>query len=61
MPRFNPGAFFARLLTNGCEIDTVKLKNLPHQKCLVCHDKLLGIGEIITKNDINYFKIVTHL
>lgn len=61
MPKFNPGAFFARLLINGCEIDTVKLKNLPREKCLVYYEKLLGIGEIITKNEKEYFKIVTHL
>ena len=61
MPKFNPGAFFARLLVNGCEIDAVKLKNLPDEKCLVFNEKLLGIGEIITKNDKNYFKLVTHL
>ncbi len=61
MPKFNPGAFFARLLQNGCEIDTVKLKNLPQEKCLVIHENLLGIGEIITKDNKKYFKIVTHL
>ncbi len=60
MPKFNPGEFFARLLTNGCEIDTVKLKNLPQEECLVFHKKTLGIGKIITKNDKNYFKIITH-
>jgi len=61
MPKFNPGSFFARLLTNGCEIDTVKLKNLPCEMCLVYHEKLLGIGEIVTKNEKEYFKITTHL
>lgn len=61
MPKFNAGAFFGRLLSNGCEIDTVKLKGLPHEKCLVYNQKLLGIGEIITKDNNEYFKIVTHL
>ena len=61
MPKFNPGSFFARLLQNGCEIDTVKLKNLPQERCLVIHEKSLGIGEIITKNNKEYFKLITHL
>ncbi len=61
MPKFNPGSFFARLLQNGCEIDTVKLKNLPLERCLVIHDGLIGIGERLTKNEKEYFKIVTHL
>ncbi len=61
MPKFNPGEFFSRLLVNGCEIDTVKLKNLPQQRCLVYYKELIGIGEIITKSDKKYFKIITHL
>lgn len=61
MPKFNPGSFFARLLRNGCEIDTVKLRNLPDERCLVINDGLMGIGEILIKNDKKYFKIVTHL
>ncbi len=61
MPRFNPGSFFARLLQNGCEIECVKLNNLPPEKCLVFHKNLIGIGSIIEKDGKNYFKIITHL
>ncbi len=61
MPVFNPGSFFARLLQNGCEIDTVKLKNLPRDLCLVKHEKLLGIGSILEKDGKEVFKIITHL
>ncbi len=61
MPVFNPGSFFARLLNNGCEIDAVKLKNLPRDLCLVKHEKLLGIGSILIKDGKEVFKIITHL
>lgn len=61
MPKFDPGSFFARLLTNGCEIEAVKLKNLTADRCIVFHQKLLGIGSIIEKNEKKYFKIITHL
>ena len=61
MPKFNPGSFFGRLLQNGCEIDTVKLKNLPLENCLVYNGNLLGIGGIIEKDGKKLFKIITHL
>lgn len=61
MPKFNTGAFFGRLLQNGCEIDTVKLKNLPDVNCLVYSDQLLGIGAILEKDNKKLFKIITHL
>lgn len=61
MPRYKPNSFFARLLENGCEIDAVKLKDLPSVNCLVFSDRLIGIGAIIQKDDKNLFKIITHL
>ena len=61
MPKFYPGDFFSRLLGNGCEIDTVKLKNLPHGHSLVFNNELLGIGTVIQKNGKNLYKIITHI
>ena len=61
MPKFYPGDFFSRLLRNGCEIDTVKLKNLPHSHSLVFNNELLGIGTVIQKNGKNLYKIITHI
>ena len=40
---------------------TVKLKNLPRDLCLVKHEELLGIGSILTKDEKEVFKIITHL
>ena len=61
MPKFYPGDFFSRLLGNGCEIDTVKLKNLPLGHSLVFNNELLGIGTVIQKNGKNLYKIITHI
>ena len=61
MPKFYPGDFFSRLLRNGCEIDTVKLKNLPLGHSLVFNNELLGIGTVIQKNGKNLYKIITHI
>lgn len=61
MPKFYPGDFFSRLLRNGCEIDTVKLKNLPHGYSLVFNNELLGIGAVIQKNGKDLYKIITHI
>ena len=61
MQKFYPGDFFSRLLRNGCEIDTVKLKNLPLGHSLVFNNELLGIGTVIQKNGKNLYKIITHI
>lgn len=61
-PEFYAGAFYSRLLTNGCAIDVKKLKNLPDGICRVYDsDKLLGLGSVLTEKDEQVFKIITHL
>lgn len=61
-PSFDPGDFFARLLSNGCAIDIKKLKNVPQGLCRVYRkDKLLGVGNRAEKDGTEYFKIITHL
>lgn len=61
-PKFNPGKFFGGLLSNGCAIDMVKLKNVPEGICRVyCEDTLLGLGSRMEKDGKEHFKIITHL
>lgn len=60
-PVFNPPAFFATLLSNGCAVDVNKLKNIPNGICRVRTDKLLGLGQVLNKNGEKVFKLITHL
>ncbi len=61
-PVYKPQKFFAQLLSNGCAVNTVKLKNIPDSICRVYSDnKLLGLGEIINQETETVFKIITHL
>lgn len=58
LPAFYPESFFVHLLSNGCAVETKKLKGLPSGICRVYdNDRLIGIGE--TKDTT--FKITTHL
>lgn len=59
LPEYHPQSFFARLLSNGCAVETKKLgKQLPSSLCRVYDtEKLIGLGEIIGDT----FKITTHL
>ena len=60
--KYYPDDFFATLLSNGCEIDIKKLKNIPLNTCRVYkNDNLLGLGKIIDKNNEKLFKITTRL
>lgn len=58
---YYPEPFFARLLSNGCAVDTKKLKGLPKNMCRVYSDKLIGLGKVIEYEDRMTFKLVTHL
>lgn len=62
-PLYEVNDFQAKLLVNGCEIDIKKLKGLPKGMCRVSCNGLLGLGEIITKEDDGgqYFKLAVHL
>lgn len=62
LPRYQPLAFFATLLGNGCAVEVKKLKNLPQGLCTVySEERLLGLGNVIEKDGEICFKIVTHL
>lgn len=62
LPRYNPPAFFATLLGNGCAVAVQKLKNLPDTLCTVYQEeRLLGLGKVIEKDGETCFKVVTHL
>ena len=61
-PIFRPGKFFATLLSNGCEIDTKKLKGIPQGICRVYNEQnsLIGLGQTLQK-ETEVFKLITHL
>ncbi|MBQ6823159.1 MAG: tRNA pseudouridine(55) synthase TruB [Clostridia bacterium] len=62
LPTYQPEAFFATLLKNGCEVEKKKLKKAPETLCTVYQgDVLLGLGNTIEKDGEILFKIVTHL
>ena len=60
-PKFFPGEFFSRLLSNGCAIETKKLKNIPDGISRVYSDKLIGLGSVTESNGVKQFKLITHL
>ncbi len=60
-PPFKPGSFYSTLLSNGCAIDTKKLKNIPDGISRVYSDKLLGLGNVFEKDGVKYYKLLTHL
>ncbi len=56
---YHPPAFFARLLKNGCAVESRKLKGCPEGSAWVYDEEgLLGIGR---RQEDGTFKIVTHL
>lgn len=58
LPEYRPESFFARLLSNGCAVETKKLKGLPSGRVRVYNNgTLLGIGDTTDST----FKIITHL
>ncbi len=62
LPTYEPPAFFATLLKNGCAVAVSKLKNAPQDLCTVYADGvLLGLGAQIEKDGETCFKVVTHL
>ncbi len=62
LPTYEPPAFFATLLKNGCAVSVAKLKNAPDTRCTVYADgQLLGLGERVEKDGETCFKVVTHL
>ena len=62
LPRYEPPAFFATLLKNGCAVSVAKLKNAPETRCTVyAEGQLLGLGERVEKDGETCFKVVTHL
>ena len=62
LPRYEPPAFFAGLLKNGCAVAIKKLKDAPDRLCTVYQEEqLIGLGEQIEKDGETCFKVVTHL
>lgn len=62
LPAYEPPAFFATLLKNGCAVSVAKLKNAPETLCTVYADgALVGLGERVEKDGETCFKVVTHL
>ena len=62
LPVYEPPAFFATLLKNGCAVSVAKLKNAPEELCTVYADGcLLGLGARVEKDGETCLKVVTHL
>ncbi|MBQ8600572.1 MAG: tRNA pseudouridine(55) synthase TruB [Clostridia bacterium] len=62
LPAYEPPAFFATLLKNGCAVSVAKLKNAPESLCTVYADgQLVGLGERVEKDGETCLKVVTHL
>lgn len=61
-PEFKLNDFQSRLLSNGCAIDIKKLKNIPEGICRVYNkDSLLGLGNILEKDNEKVFKLIMHI
>ena len=61
-PSFYPDSFFVRLLSNGCAVETKKLRKVPKGMCRVYDGQtLIGLGEAYVKDEAEVFKIITHL
>lgn len=62
LPRYEPPAFFAGLLKNGCAVAIQKLKNVPSDLCTVyLEGQLIGLGQQTEKDGETCLKVVTHL
>lgn len=62
LPAYEPPAFFATLLKNGCAVAVQKIKAAPESLCTVWQDgALIGLGERVEKDGETCFKVVTHL
>ncbi len=62
LPAYEPPAFFATLLSNGCAVAAKKIKDAPATLCRVYRDgALIGLGQQIEKDGETCFKVTTHL
>jgi len=62
LPAYEPPAFFATLLKNGCAVSVSKLKGAPDQLCRVYREgQLVGLGDRVESEGELCLKVVTHL
>jgi len=62
LPAYEPPAFFATLLANGCAVAVKKIKDVPTTLCRVYRDGvLIGLGQRIEEDGETCFKVTTHL
>ncbi|MBQ7090798.1 MAG: tRNA pseudouridine(55) synthase TruB [Clostridia bacterium] len=62
LPAYEPPAFYATLLSNGCAVAVKKIKDAPSTLCRVYRNgALLGLGQRIEEDGETCFKVTTHL
>lgn len=62
LPAYEPPAFYATLLSNGCAVAIKKIKDAPDTLCRVYRKgALIGLGQQIEEDGETCLKVTTHL